>query len=89
MLTIKNKSRAARELTGRQNFAPRGGGTGAWRTGSEVRGDKSHPEVKVIMALVCKICVYSQTPGGTCDPVTRVGPTRAGPQQKSSGPRQK
>jgi len=29
----------------RQNFAP--GGTGAWRTGSKVRGD-SHPEVKAV-----------------------------------------
>ena len=40
---------------------------GAWRTGSEVRGDKViHAEVKAIWRQVCKICVHSLTPGGTC-----------------------
>ena len=34
--------------TGVARILLQGGGTGAWRTGSEVRGDKGHPEVKAI-----------------------------------------
>ena len=48
----------------RQNFAP--GGTGAWRTGSEVRGDKVIQKWKPSAVRSAKFARIRKLQGGTC-----------------------